>query len=166
MKRNILIACLALLYSNTAFATVPTGAERFLANFDFEKDSVGLYKEIGNAGSCMPRPQAVLDAYELELRRIGMRIGKTTEGRYKFYIHVVGNENNGFCSVALEMGLKSRMTLVKLTLYGADMTLMTIPIWHTGILLTGPTPSMQKMIENSARKFINDLFLELARSKD
>ena len=91
MKGIILIACITLLYSNAAFGGVQYGGKSFLAKFDFEKDAVSLLISDQAKDGCMPSPQKVKDAYEGELRRMGIKIQKPDSvARYFFSIIVLG----------------------------------------------------------------------------
>ena len=62
-----------------------------LAKFDFEKDAVSLLISDQAKDGCMPSPQKVKDAYEGELRRMGIKIQKPDSvARYFFSIIVLG----------------------------------------------------------------------------
>ena len=168
MKRLVLIACLTLFFSSGAYTMVPTGADRFLAEFDFKYPiKWSLEDDLKHTG-CMPRPQIVKDAYEAELRRAGIKIAaETPTGNFIFYIYVFGIESDGLCSIVVDVDL-SKMMAVTLSPYSnsTDITLMAPRVWYKRLLLTGPKASMQRTIEETAREMVNDLFLELARAKD
>lgn len=168
MKRFVLITALSLTFSSVTYGGVPQGGESFLAKFDFEKDAVNLIMVDNVTDGCMPNPRKVKDAFEGELRRMGIRIAqKDPLIPYLFVIKETGFDVSGglacavYTSVSVEVGMVGQLMLTD-----DELEYIRPEIWRIGRLEYGSKPEMQSMLEDNAKAMVNDLYLELERAKD
>ena len=172
MKRLVLSACLVLFYSNVAFAFTSTGAEDFLSKFNFETDSVFIAITDGVKDGCLPRPQSVIDAFEVELRRLGIKVNRSNIERFSVSISLFGGaiklksgESSGDCLAGVTADF-SVFVYAEMTDGDGTSAPLFPDLWEHQFVFYSPGSSLQSQIEAWAREAASDLYLELSRAKD
>lgn len=167
MKR-LIVVCLTLIFSNGAYATVPFGGHKFLAEIELDKAEFVLRLNNNLPKSCFSSPQNLTDTYEGELRRLGLKIvepGLFTQ--YIFNISTTGFDIGVNCIVMIDVALDAVLSGKLLWTFGEQAADGPIhaTIWNDAFVITRPESEIQDYLVNQVRGIVNDLYIEVARSK-
>jgi hypothetical protein len=137
-------------------------------------DTVDIYLSDSVSGGCMPRPNEVKKAAELQLRRNNFKIGNNDSFRIpEFYISVVGlratsvgGDDIGCAThidVSLDIFIEGIPYTDRWTPAESGVYRYSVPL--KGTLLVGGD-SVQKRLEDHVRGAVDELFLETQRARD